>query len=163
MSQPSNVSNRFFTANTITCVTNDVIVHASVKLQLAMCEPKSCESKSALVSLSTPSGLRTRVVKYSGDVSALRYAIQESFKDILHCSPSSIILQLRDDSWGENVFVDVIDLDQDIPDRAVMRVMETIHSKEGAANNQSISTQSVSIQCSLLAILFSCHAFCCYI
>jgi len=113
MSYPSNVSSL---QNTITYAINDVIVHASFVLQLAMYEPKSCESKSALVSLSTPSGLRTRVVRYRGNVSALCYAILESFKDILHCSPSSVILQLRDDSWGENVFVDVIDQDQEIPD-----------------------------------------------
>ena len=81
-----------------------------------MCELKSCESKSVLVS---PSGLRTRVVRYSGDVSAIRYAILESFKDILHCSPSSVILQLRD-SWGENVFFNIIDLNQEIPGRAVI-------------------------------------------
>ena len=110
-----------------------------------MCErsEERRESKSALVSISTPSGLRTRVVRYSGDVSVLRSAILESFKDILQCSQSSVILQVRDDSWGEDVFVDVVGLDQEIPDRAVMRIMETIQSEEGAANNLS-TAQSVS-------------------
>ncbi|XP_065918714.1 uncharacterized protein [Dysidea avara] len=110
-----------------------------------MCErsEERRESKSALVSISTPSGLRTRVVRYSGDVSVLRSAILESFKDILQCSQSSVILQVRDDSWGENVFVDVVGLDQEIPDRAVMRIMETIQSEEGAANNLS-TAQSVA-------------------
>ncbi|XP_065907720.1 uncharacterized protein [Dysidea avara] len=110
-----------------------------------MCErsEERRESKSALVSISTPSGLRTRVVRYSGDVSVLRSAILESFKDILQCSQSSVILQVRDDSWGEDVFVDVVGLDQEIPDRAVMRIMETIQSEEGAANNLS-TAQSVA-------------------
>ena len=41
------------------------------------------------------------------------------------------------------MFVDVVGLDQEIPDRAVMRIMETIQSEEGAANNLS-TAQSVS-------------------
>ena len=49
--------------------------------------------------------------------------VLESFKDVLH-SESDIFLQVRDESWGENIFVELID--QEIPDRSVINVVETL-------------------------------------
>ena len=49
--------------------------------------------------------------------------VLESFKDVLH-SESDIFLQVRDESWGENIFVELID--QEIPDRSVINAVETL-------------------------------------
>lgn len=79
--------------------------------------------KTVLVSLDTLNGVRRRVVSFVGDKNGLLSAVLESFRDVLH-SESSIFLQIRDESWGENMFVELID--QEIPDRSVINVVETL-------------------------------------
>ena len=78
--------------------------------------------KTALVSLDTVNGIRRRVVSFVGDKNGLLSAVLESFKDVLH-SESNIFLQICDESWGENIFVELID--QEISDRSVINVVET--------------------------------------
>lgn len=47
--------------------------------------------------------------------------------DIL-ASDAELILQIRDDSWGADVFVDLIE--QNVPDRAVIKVLEKQEYKQ---------------------------------
>lgn len=61
-----------------------------------------------LVRLETPNGSRNRAVKFSGKKEALVPAIKSCFSDIL-ASDAELILQIRDDSWGADVFVDLIE------------------------------------------------------
>ena len=75
-----------------------------------------------LVSLDTVNGVRTRVVSFIGDKEGLLSAVLSSFKDVLHSQVTFFYIQ--DDSWGENVFVELIDLE--IPDRSVIKVVETL-------------------------------------
>ena len=52
---------------------------------------------------------------------ALVPAIKGCFSDIL-ASDAELILQIRDDSWGADVFMDLIE--QNVPDRAVIKVLQ---------------------------------------
>ena len=74
-----------------------------------------------LVCLETSNGSRNRAVKFSGKKEALVPAIKSCFSDIL-ASDAELILQIRDDSWGADVFVDLIE--QNVPDRAVIKVLQ---------------------------------------
>lgn len=74
-----------------------------------------------LVRLETPNGSRNRAVQFSGKKEALVPAIKSCFSDIL-ASDAELILQIRDDSWGADVFVDLIE--QNVPDRAVIKVLQ---------------------------------------
>ena len=74
-----------------------------------------------LVRLETPNGSQNRAVKFSRKKEALIPAIKSCFSDIL-ASDAELILQIRDDSWGADVFVDLIE--QNIPDRAVIKVLQ---------------------------------------
>ena len=73
-----------------------------------------------LVGLETPNGIRNRPLKFNGQKSALIARVRERFADILP-SDVELVLQIRDDSWGTDVYVDL--LDQPIPDRAVIRLL----------------------------------------
>ena len=64
-----------------------------------------------------------------------------------------MILQLRDDSWRENVFVDVIDLDQEIPDRTVRGVWKPFIQRKV---QPKISLYPHSGLVYIVAILYSC-------
>ena len=67
-------------------------------------------NKNELVSLDTVNGVRTRVVSFIGDEDGLLSAALSSFKDVLH-SQGNIFLHSGNDSWGENVFVELSDLE----------------------------------------------------
>ena len=136
---------------------------------VAMFKPlEGVEQKYALVSLVTMSGLRTRVVKFTGSVNNLWSAILESFNDLLqHLDNHVITLQVRDDSWGDKehpVFVDLIDEECEIPDRSVVyfyiQKSDRIQAEVcGGSGMPSVSTQSVSFPhntrfCVCFSILF---------
>ena len=74
-----------------------------------------------LVRLETPNGSQNRAVKFSGKKEALIPAIKSCFSDIL-ASDAKLILQICDDSWGADVFVDLIE--QNVPARAVIKVLQ---------------------------------------
>ena len=78
-------------------------VHVIHVAAVAMSKPlEGVEQKNALVSLVMTSGLRTRVVKFTGSVNNLWSAILESFKDLLQrLDNQAIILQVHDNSWGD--------------------------------------------------------------
>ena len=78
--------------------------------------------KCVLVGLETPSGVRNRAVHFTGQKQELLSAVRESFADLLSRSTDAeLILQIRDDSWGVDVFVDL--LQQNVPNRAVLKVL----------------------------------------
>lgn len=85
------------------------------------------EERCVLVGLETANGVRNRPVKFSGQKSALIASVRERFADILP-SDAELVLQIRDDSWGTDVYVDL--LDQPIPDRAVIRLLIVDMQKE---------------------------------
>ena len=58
---------------------------------------------------------------------ALVPAIKSCFSDIL-ASDAELILQISDDSWGADVFVDLIE--QNVPDRAVIKVLQKQNNKQ---------------------------------
>lgn len=80
-----------------------------------------------LVRLETPNSSRNRAVKFSGKKEALVPAINSCFSDIL-ASDADLILQIRDDSWGADVFVDLIE--QNVPDRAVIKLLQKQEYKQ---------------------------------
>ena len=80
------------------------------------CEVELC----VLVGLETQNGVRNRPVKFAGGKDVLLAKIRERFSDILSVD-AELVLQIRDDSWGADVYVDL--LDQPIPDRAVIRLL----------------------------------------
>lgn len=116
------------------------------------------EEVCVLVGLETPSGVRNRPVKFSGDKSALLTSIRERFADILP-SPleAELVLQIRDDSWGKDVYVDL--LDEPIPDRAVIRLLVEQKEKAPVSTNMFVylnMTASVPFfKCRSL-----CHSLC---
>ena len=59
--------------------------------------------------------------KFSGKKEALIPAIKSCFSDIL-ASDAKLILQICDDSWGADVFVDLIE--QNVHARAVIKVLQ---------------------------------------
>ena len=75
-----------------------------------------------LVEFKISGGVSNHPVKSSGSREALVSAIRERFADLLP-SPSvdapDLVTAISDDSWGADVFVDL--LDQDTPNRAVLR------------------------------------------
>ena len=78
-------------------------------------------NKTVLVKLQTSFGERNRPVSFDGDASELVYAVKEKFNDILS-SNSDVYLQILDRSWGDEIFVDL--LDQDIPERSIIKAVE---------------------------------------
>ena len=78
--------------------------------------------KCGLVDLETPSGVGNCTVHFTGQEQELLLAVRESFADLLSRSTDAeLILHIRDDSWGVDVFVDL--LQQNVPDRAVLKVL----------------------------------------
>ncbi len=72
------------------------------------------EGKTVLVQLQTATGNRNRPVTFTGGSKELVTATKERFKDVLmNGLGSDVYLQILDKSWGEEMFVDVVD--QDIP------------------------------------------------
>ena len=84
------------------------------------------EEKTVLVKLQTSTGYRNRPVTFVGDKGKLIQATKVVFKDLLSNSAESdhddIYLQILDESWGDGIFVDL--LDQDIPSRSVLLAVE---------------------------------------
>ena len=82
--------------------------------------------------------------------------IQERFADLL-LSPSGdvpdLVIAIRDDSWGADVFVDL--LDQDIPDRAVLRFR--VAQRELSQVGIGAMVRNRSLKCKFLYIMSSKH------
>lgn len=80
--------------------------------------------KTVLVKLETLSqhGTRNRPVTFSGGKEELLCATKDKFGDILS-KDGDIYLQILDQSWGDEVFVDL--QNQDIPSRSILKAVET--------------------------------------
>ena len=77
--------------------------------------------KTVLVRLQTVSGSRNRAVTFRGGKNELLCATKAKFSDVLF-QDSELFLQIKDDSWGDDVFIDLED--QDIPPKAVLIAAE---------------------------------------
>ena len=77
--------------------------------------------KTVLVRLQTLSGSRNRAVTFRGGKKELLCATKEKFSDVLF-QESELYLQIKDDSWGDDVFLDLED--QEIPEKAVLIAAE---------------------------------------
>ncbi len=80
------------------------------------------EMKTVLVKLKTDCGLRNRPVSFCGGKDELLDATKVRFDDLL--DGNDIYLQILDESWGDGVFVDL--LDQDIPPRSIILAVEKV-------------------------------------
>ena len=82
------------------------------------------EARTVLVKLQTLSGLRNRPVTLNnGDKNELLKATKSKFDDIL-TSDNEIYFQILDESWGDGVYVDL--LDQEILPRSILRAVEKV-------------------------------------
>ncbi len=81
--------------------------------------------KTVLVQLQTITGNRNRPITFTGGSQELVTATKERFKDVLKNGlGSDVYLQILDKSWGEEMFVDIVD--QDIPARSTIRAVENV-------------------------------------
>ena len=77
--------------------------------------------KTVLVRLQTSSGSRNRAITFRGGKKELLSATKVKFSDVIF-KDSELYLQIKDDSWGDDVFVDLED--QEIPPKAVLIAVE---------------------------------------
>ena len=66
-------------------------------------------------------GSRNRPVSFISSKKKLLSATEAKFSDILS-KDGELFLQIWDESWGKDVFVDL--MDQDIPERATVKAVE---------------------------------------
>lgn len=107
--------------------------------------------KTVLVKIQTPTGYRNRPVRFTGGKEELLRATMVAFCDILTSNePNNVYLQILDETWGNGVFVDL--LDQDIPPRSVLLAVE----KVSFINNDvryRVKTLSALTECLVLSII----------
>ena len=85
------------------------------------CHDTQIMEKTVLLQLQTSSGSRNRPVSFIGGKKELLSATKAKFSDVLS-KDGELFLQIRDESWGEDVFVDL--MDEDIPERAMVKAVE---------------------------------------
>ena len=96
------------------------------------------EEITVLVCLETENGSRNREVTFKGHKNELVQGIEKEFSDILCARGEQLIVQIRDETWGQGMFVDLIK--QHIPNRAVIKAIQVVnkHHEVGVAHYQCI-------------------------
>lgn len=80
-----------------------------------------------LVCLETNHGSRNREVTFEGHKEELIQKIKTEFSDILVAETTQIVVQIRDETWGQGMFVDL--MKQAIPNRAVIKAIQIVSKK----------------------------------
>ena len=71
-----------------------------------------------LVRLQTLSGSRNRTVTFCGGKKELLFSTKAKFSDV-HGQDNELYFQIKDDSWGDDVFLDLDD--QEIPPKSSLK------------------------------------------
>ena len=102
--------------------------------------------KTVLVRLQTSSGSRNRAVTFRGGKEELLCATKTKFGDVLG-QDSELYLQIKDDNWGDDVFLDLED--QEIPQKAVLIAAEIKKVNNGMKELPKLAAHCMHDHCIL--------------